>query len=309
MDVPNVKRAASMAAAGALASVMLAVPALAARPDAELILPGATGTEGVASGAGSTFYAGDLLTGDVYRGDIQRGTPTKFIDAPAGRFATGMKADVADGLLFVAGGPTGHGYVYNLATGEPVADYSFASGSTFINDVALTREGAWFTDSSRAVLYFVPVTRGMPGTFRTLEVSGPAAEVSTGFNNNGIQATADGRTLLVAHSAQGAVNVVDPRTGTSQTLEGVQVPNVDGILLEGRTLWAVQNADNKITAYQLNGPVTSGTLERTITSKDFFEFPTTVARFGNRLAVANAKFDTGFPPTAKQYEVVVVADR
>jgi len=33
---------------------------------------------------------------------------------------------------------------------------------------------------------------------------------------------------------------------------------------------------------------------------------TTVARFGNRLALVNAKFDTGFPPTATSYEVVVI---
>jgi hypothetical protein len=34
--------------------------------------------------------------------------------------------------------------------------------------------------------------------------------------------------------------------------------------------------------------------------------PTTAARFGNRLAVVNAKFDTGIPPTAKQFEVILV---
>jgi hypothetical protein len=34
--------------------------------------------------------------------------------------------------------------------------------------------------------------------------------------------------------------------------------------------------------------------------------PTTAARFGSRLAVVNAKFDTGIPPTADQYEVVLV---
>ena len=46
-------------------------------------------------------------------------------------------------------------------------------------------------------------------------------------------------------------------------------------------------------------------MEKVITS-DFFQIPTTVARFGDRLATVNAKFDTGFPPTADQYEVVVV---
>jgi len=42
-------------------------------------------------------------------------------------------------------------------------------------------------------------------------------------------------------------------------------------------------------------------VEKVITS-DRFQTPTTVARFGRRLAVVNAKFDTGFPPTADQYE-------
>jgi len=37
-----------------------------------------------------------------------------------------------------------------------------------------------------------------------------------------------------------------------------------------------------------------------------FQVPTTAARFGDRLAVVNAKFDTGFPPAADEYEVVLV---
>ena len=49
----------------------------------------------------------------------------------------------------------------------------------------------------------------------------------------------------------------------------------------------------------------SGAMQKIITSP-LFQFPTTVARFGSRLAVANAKFDTGFPPTATQFEVNVV---
>ena len=46
-------------------------------------------------------------------------------------------------------------------------------------------------------------------------------------------------------------------------------------------------------------------MEQVITSPAF-QVPATVARHGNRLAVVNAKFDTGFPPTAAQYEVVLV---
>ena len=88
-------------------------------------------------------------------------------------------------------------------------------------------------------------------------------------------------------------------------MAGVTTPNVDGILLEGRTLWAVQNFSNQISTFRLSGDLSSGSLTKVITS-DAFQVPTTVARFGDRLAVVNAKFDTGLPPTASEYEVVVV---
>jgi hypothetical protein len=306
--------AATVAATGALA--LSAPPAVAAHavastaahtaaPAYTIALPAATGTEGVAKGAGATFYAGDLLTGDVYLGSVHRRTATKFVHAPAGRFATGMKADLRHHLLFVAGGPTGQGYVYSTVTGSPVASYTFATAPTFINDVALTSRGAWFTDSSRSVLYFVPVTGGAPGAFSTLQLSGPAADLGGAFNNNGIQATADGSRLLVAHSAQGAVNVVDPSTGASWAIGGLSVPNVDGILLEGRDLWVVRNNDNLVVKARLSGDLRTGTVRRSITT-GLFETPTTVALSGGHLVVANAKFDTGFPPTATHYEVVVI---
>jgi hypothetical protein len=34
--------------------------------------------------------------------------------------------------------------------------------------------------------------------------------------------------------------------------------------------------------------------------------PTTATRYGRWLAVVNGKFDTGIPPTADRYEVVIV---
>jgi hypothetical protein len=46
-------------------------------------------------------------------------------------------------------------------------------------------------------------------------------------------------------------------------------------------------------------------VEEVITSA-LFQVPTTAALFGSRLAVVNAKFDTGLPPTATQFEVIVV---
>jgi sugar lactone lactonase YvrE len=288
----------------------VAAPAAAARPAEVIVLPGASSAEGIAAGRGATFYAGDLFAGDIFRGNVQRGTAELFIDAPAGRMAVGMAADLAHQLLFVAGGFTGQAYVYDLRSGATVATYQLgAPASSLINDVALTKDGAWFTDSFQAQLYFVPVSRaGVPGpTFRTLGLSGPAATLigNGAVNLNGIQATANGKTLIVAHSANAQLYTVDPATGASATIAGVSVPNVDGIVLEAGRLWAVQNFSNQVSRIRLRPDLTSGVVEEVITSQ-LFQVPTTAARFGSRLAVVNAKFDTGIPPTADQYEVILV---
>jgi sugar lactone lactonase YvrE len=285
----------------------LAGPAAAAPAAEVIVLPGASSAEGIAAGRGATFYAGDLFGGDIFRGDLQRGTAERFIDAPDGRMAVGMAADTAHDLLFVAGGLSGQGYVYNTRTGATAATYQLTdSASTIINDVTVTQDGAWFTDSLQAQLYFVPVSgAGALGSSSTLALSGPAAAVSGEFNLNGIAATPDGKTLIVAHSGNAQLYTVDPTTGASAAIAGVSVPFVDGIVLEAGRLWAVQNFSNQVSRIQLAPDLGSGVVEEVITS-GLFQVPTTAARFGSRLAVVNAKFDTGFPPTADQYEVVLV---
>ena len=286
-----------------LAVVFIAGPGLAGVSSEEIVLPGATGAEGIATGTGSTFYAGDLFTGDIFRGDLRRGDAEVFIDAPAGRAAAGLKADVRSNLLFVAGAFTGQGYVYDLSTGAEVAVYQFAG---FINDVVVTNDAAWFTNSNAAVLYRVPIGPGRTvGPSTQLVVQGPAANVGFDFNLNGIAATPNGKTLIVAHSGLGALFTVDSETGESAMIEGVAVPAVDGILLEDGRLYAVQNALNQIAVIDLSPDLSSGSVEALITSSSY-QFPTTVARAGNLLAVVNAKFDTGFPPNADTFEVVIV---
>jgi len=295
------------AAAGLIAAVSLllptALPVLAAPPTGEIVLDGATSAEGIAAGQGKTFYAGELTTGDIFRGDIRGSTATRFIDAPAGRAAAGMKADPCHNLLFVAGANTGKAFVYNTDTGKSVAEINLAKG--FINDVTLTDEGAWFTNSAAAELYFLPVGEdGELGTVETLKLSGPAADLKQGFNLNGIASARDGSVLIVAHTADGALYTVDPETGDSAAIEGVAVPFVDGILVRGNTLWAVQNQLNQIVRVDLSGDLSSGVVEDTIKS-DAFNVPTTVALFGNTLAAVNAQFNQ--PPSP--FEVVLVPAR
>jgi hypothetical protein len=290
-------------------------PAAAAPPGDVIVLPGASSAEGIARGWDATFYAGDLFRGDVFRGDLEEGTAELFIDVPDDeqRMAVGMSFDHRHGLLFVAGGFTGQAYVYDARSGDTVATYQFTPRSaldavpitTLVNDVTVTDEGAWFTDSRRAQLFFVPVDDdGEPGDASTLDLSGPAADTSGQFNLNGIVATRDGDTLVIAHAARGQLLTVDPETGDSAVVDGVGVPGVDGLVSRGRDLWAVQNSD-QVTQVRLSRDLTSGTVEEVITD-DAFQTPATAIWFDHRLAVVNAKFDTGIPPTADQYEVVLV---
>ncbi|MCA1561620.1 MAG: hypothetical protein LC753_08515 [Acidobacteria bacterium] len=140
---------------------------------------------------------------------------------------------------------------------------------------------------------------------RTVVVSGPAADVSGSPNLNGIAATPDGQALIVAHSGLGGLFTVDPTTRLSNPIAGVALSTVDGILLDGGRLYAMEISVNQIAQINLSPDLSSGTVDSVITSPDF-QVPTTVARFGDRLVVVNAKYDTGFPPTAATHEVVTV---
>jgi sugar lactone lactonase YvrE len=280
-------------------------PAAAAPATNVIVLPGASSTEGIAVGRGATFYAGELFGGDIFVGNLQRGTVERLVDAPAGQMALGLKFDSASGLLFVAGGGTGQGHVYDAGTGATVATYQFGTpGQSFVNDVVITKSGAWFTDSLQARLYFVPISpTGQPGMFSVLTVTGPAANTSGDFNINGIAATPNGKTLIVGHSTTNALYTVDPVTGVSVLLVNITGP--DGLLYEAGRMWVAQPFSNQITRLRVSPDLSSAAVEEVITS-DLFQTPTTVAIHGNRLAAVNAKFDTGIPPTADQYEVVIV---
>lgn len=299
------------AAAGFLALAALLVPApVASAGDDDaapvILLDGAKGAEGIAAAGSTKFFAGDLVTGDIYRGDIREDKATRFIDAPDGRVAVGMKADRENDLLFVAGGPTGQAYVYDTDTGKTVRTYQLTTKEAFINDVALTSHGAWFTNSRQGELYFIPVDDdGDLGSVRTLTLKGPAADTSSQFNLNGIAYSRDARRLVVAHSGNQALYTVSPRTGNSTEITGVKVPNVDGVLVKGDTVWAVQNFSNQISRLRVNFHESTAKLREVITSPDF-NIPTTAALFDDTLAAVNAKFGV---TDAKTFEVVTVDAR
>lgn len=261
-----------------------------------------------------TFYAGSLVDGDIYRGDLLDGSGGRFVDVD-GRQAGGLKADVRHGLLFVAGGFLSTAYVYDLATGDDVAQFSLGTpGTSMVNDVVVTRDAAWFTDSFASRLYRVPIhADGSLGAPATLPVTVPAPAPG-GFGMNGIDATPDGRTLIVNHTERGALYTIDPSTGASEQItltSGSLAPGTpDGILLAGRDLWVVENFANRVSRVTLSADRSSGAVTQVVTDPAF-HVPTTIAKSGDRYAVVNAKFDLGFPapigrgaPPGTLFEVV-----
>jgi sugar lactone lactonase YvrE len=119
-----------------------------------------------------------------------------------------------------------------------------------------------------------------------------------GFNANGITRTPDGRALLVVNSTTGGLFRVDERGRATQVdLGGATLVNGDGLLLRGRTLYAVQNQLNQVAVVKLDKRGTSGRGQRTITSPAF-DVPSTLARSGRYLYLPNARFTNPSPPTA-----------
>ncbi|HUG34933.1 MAG TPA: hypothetical protein VMJ90_09200 [Anaerolineales bacterium] len=293
----------------ALTVAMIAAAPTRAFPDV-IPLPNGFRPEGIAVGKGTTFYVGSIPTGAVYRGDLRTGEGAVLVPAQAGRAAIGLKYDNRTGLLFVAGGPTGYAYVYNGETGANVAEIQLTTLPSFINDVVVTRDAAYFTNSFQPILYRVPLENNgdLPSvpTVEEIVLGGDYQFTPGAFNANGIAATPNGKTLIIVNSTEGALYKVDPTTGiaTRIDLDGGAVPNGDGILLQGKTLYVVQNQLNQIAVVELNSDFTEGTIVDTITSP-WFRVPTTIARFGSSLYAVNARFGT--PPTPDtEYEVVRV---
>ena len=266
----------------------------------ELYLPDGFQPEGIAIGPGPSAYFGSRFDGDIYEIELRTGEGEVISQGPGeGSPSVGLESD-RRGRLFVAGGDTGTARVVDTETGEILRSYQLTTGTSFVNDVILTGKAVWFTDSAQAQLYKLPLGRKgrLPGAAEvvTVPLTGEWVQGAPGdFGANGITRAPDGKALLVVHSTSGLLYRVARTTGAATEVDlDTSLTNGDGLLLRNRTLYAVQNRANKVAVVRLDPRGTTGSLKRTIAS-DEFDVPTTVARFGNRLYLPNARFTT--PPT------------
>ena len=288
-----------IAAITTIAALGVAVAAGAAPAPDRIDLPNGWQPEGVASGHGGELFVGSIPTGSVLRVDPRTGESAVAVPGSEGRAAIGLKVD-GDGRLFVAGGPTGKAFVYDAESGNELASFQLAPAGepTFVNDVTLTKGTAYFTDSARSVVY--AVATDLSG-FQELPLQG--FDLQPGNNLNGIVATGQKRqTLLSVQGNVGRLWRIDAKTGDAEQVDlgDADLINGDGLLLKGRTLYAVQNRSNQIAVLKLKKGFRRAEVVRTITNPDF-DVPTTIARVGGSLWAVNARFGTPATPETEYW--------
>ncbi len=214
---------AVLAAALALAA---AGPAAAAPPfPSKIQLPSGWAPEGITAGAGTTIYVGSLAGGAVWAGDVRTGDGDVLVPAWGGA-AVGVEYEADANRLWVAGGPTGTVRVYDATSGDLLRAYSFGpAGAVFLNDLVVTDDAVYVTDSLNPWLDVIPLgpDDALPavGDVTTLPLDGITFEA--GNNANGIVAARGW--LIVVDSNIGGLFRVDPATGdaTEMSTGGVSV--------------------------------------------------------------------------------------
>ena len=248
--------------------------------------------------ASGSFFVSAAGAGGILRVDLATGEVSEF--AALGSRATfttiGMDVD-AEGRLWVAGGGSGEVLVFDTTSGEQVATFTTPDApALFMNDVIVTESGdAFITDSNRPVLWRVPagaVEQGGGEAEAWLSFEGTAFEYQEGFNANGIVATPDGGTLIVVSGGSGALYRIDV---ASQEVTAIEVAEAltggDGLILDGQTLYVVQNGADRVAVVELAEDLGSGEVVGFIDDERLSN-AATAALVGDRLLVVNAQFST-----------------
>ena len=270
---------------------------------ARIDLPGGFFPEGIESGRGTSFFVGSMIDGAIWRGDFRTGSGRVIAPGAPGLASAGIAYEAGRDRLWVAGvGPPLLGSadvrVYDASTGALLARYR-PSGVGLLNDVAVTREAVYVTDSFFAQLVVIPLGRGRslpPPSAATLLPLGGDYSQTPDFNLNGI--VAKNGVLLVDQSSTGKLFRVDPNTGVARTLDlgGATLGYTDGLELLGRMLYVVRPFNNRVTAIRLRPGLRSGVVMGDLTDPSL-DIPSTATVAAGRLWAVNLRFTTPPEPT------------
>ncbi|MCH5376090.1 MAG: hypothetical protein JJ992_19135, partial [Planctomycetes bacterium] len=273
--------------------------------------------EGFAIGKGSTSY-NSSPDGSIYKVDLRSGQGEVLVEVqdPFDCFKLGMRVDDRTNYLFVAGCVYGNAYVYDADNGALMMEYQLNNSGEFglINDLTITKDAVYFTDSFRPVLYRLPLGKNGsipsdPGA--ATEVPLPDAFINNDpfcCTGNGIVSTPNGKTVIIGNSNLAELYRFDPATGDVQQIavDGPLTGFLDGLAMHGDTVYIMTPYDfpgppvsiDRIQVVELDKGYLTGTLVDTITDPDNLDGVASGAIFGSSLYVNNARYavDVPIPP-------------
>jgi len=307
------------------AVILLALPIFSANAGGKAfpkIVPALDGAppEGFTIGRGTTAYNG-AIDGSIYKVNLRNGQGEILVEAEpdfdvfAGDcYKLGMRVDRRSNYLFVAGCVNGDAYVIDADTGDEIMKYQLGPDGEFAlpNDLAITKDAVYFTDSYLPLLYRLPLSKNgrLPAADAVTTITLPDEFILDPENDpccggNGIVATPNGKTLIVGHSNLSRLYRVDPATGIADEII-VDPPLsgfLDGIVLYDGILFILTPGDtppeDMVQVVVLGEDMLTGTLVGTITDPGM-DGVASGAMHGDSLYVNNARY-WDFPGLPTEY--------
>ena len=309
-----------------------------------IAMPTGFEAEGIELGKGHEFFLGGFsfssvlvpafggpahplseYAGAIYKGNLRTGEGAILVP-PTGKPVSGLSYDSRTDYLYAATGFADlvNGIiidqgviVYDASSGDVIMEIGFGD-NIIINDCLVTRTAVYCTDSFNPNLYKLVLGKGgrLPSNPVVEVIPMPGFEMPGLFNANGLVGNFDGKQLVIVNISSGVLYRVDTTSGEASAIviEGAEqlFADGDGLYLNGRTLYIMQNFSNKIAVVQLSGDLSRGEFIKNIPGAGEFNplnVATTIIGFGNSLYAINTNFfDPSGPifgnPADVQAEVV-----
>ena len=310
----RLSRRALLATAAASTVVALTAPSSSAArrsPAPETVaLPDGIRPEGITSGPGTTYYVGSLADGRIVTGDLLTGSVATLLPGATGRALRGLFYDDHCGMVWAVGGVRerrheGHVWCIDATTGAVMHDV-VVPGAVFLNDLVVTHDAVWVTDSRVDRLTVITHDHA------TMTVSGPTfvpltrrlARQPTGNANNanGIRLLPDGD-IVLNNSRVGGLWQVDPATGVTQSIPvsgGPGITGGDGLETDGSVLYNVRGSGQYEVSVLRLSPTATGWAAKWVGARtdETLDIPSTATLAGGWLWAVNARFGVPSPGTA-----------
>jgi sugar lactone lactonase YvrE len=272
------------------------------------VLPGTNVfPEGITEGSGTTFFVGGIGDGVIYRGDAGTGVVEELFTPDSGDRPVIAGLEVDDyGRLIACDYEGGRILAYDLAGQALIASQPLPAAESRPNDVVVTGDTAFITDTRHPVVWRLPAGRGYLGEPELAIDLAPYGAADPACLN-GIVAHPAQPWLLVASQGEGGVLWrIDLAGGGAAPVDlGGYEFNADGMLLDGDLLYGVTNrgetiedATFMISGARLAPDWLSGSIAGELADPGW-DCPTTLAKVDGRLLIVCSQLramHTGKPP-------------